>query len=91
MNFRKYELIDAAKERGFLYHANSPAPGFFNSFVCDGGLLTVSKYPITDHNWHLYDTPPASDDALSMKGSLYVKIDLSSLGGHSLHIFSTHT
>ena len=28
---------------------------------------------------------------MSMKGVLYTKIDLSTIGGHNIHLFSTHT
>ena len=75
---------------GFEYHANSPPARFFSSYICDGGLLILSKFPIVHNYFHLFETPAASDDAMSMKGCLYAKISLEKLGGGHLHIFTTH-
>ena len=35
--------------------------------------------------------PPLLGDVVAQKGVLYVKLDLSSIGGSDLHLFSTHT
>lgn len=33
-------------KKGLFYHASSPSPSFFSSYLVDGGLLTLSRYPI---------------------------------------------
>jgi endonuclease/exonuclease/phosphatase family metal-dependent hydrolase len=77
-NSRRQTLIQAAHDRGFHYFAESQAPGFFSGSVSDGGLLTVSRYPIAYSKFYSYQTPAVESDALCDKGLLYTKIDVSS-------------
>jgi hypothetical protein len=84
-------LIEEAYKQGFLYHVNSSQPKFFQDYMLDGGLVTISKYPIVRSQFHIYKTPPASHDAFTQKGTLYCKVDLGSIGGSYLHLFTTHT
>jgi hypothetical protein len=45
---RRQKFITYAQKAGFLYHCTSdPAPIFSNAFI-DGGLLTLSRFPILD-------------------------------------------
>ena len=83
-------MILEAKKHGMPYHAFSPAPKYFSTYCCDAGLLTVSKYPITNSDFTNYKFPPVGDDAISMKGVLYTEIDLSEIGGEKLHLFHSH-
>ena len=90
MSTRKQRMILEAKKHGMPYHAFSPAPKYFSTYCCDAGLLTVSKYPITNSDYWNYKFPPVGDDAISMKGALYTEIDLSEIGGDKLHLFHSH-
>ena len=83
-------MILEAKKHGFPYHAFSPQPKYFSTYCCDGGLLTVSKFPITNSDFTHYHFPPVGDDAIAMKGVLYTEIDLSQIGGTKLHLFHSH-
>ena len=44
---RKNDLIEKSNKLGYLYHAKSPSPPLLSPHLIDGGLLTLSKYPIT--------------------------------------------
>lgn len=79
----------AAISNGFLYFKESAAPSFFCSCaVTDGGLLTISRFPIVESEFHEYNTPAVLSDHLSAKGALYTKIDLSAklLNGRKQHL-----
>lgn len=56
-NTRKERLIRKAEDAGLLYHAVSDPPSFFQSNIIDGGLLTISRYPITDVDFWNYKYP----------------------------------
>ena len=87
LNSRKERVIKAGKAVGLRYYAESPAPGFWSSYVTDGGLLVLSRFPIVRIEFRPFGfgTFP---DSLALKGVLYAEINLS---GHSLHLFTTHT
>ena len=72
-NQRKERLIEAARRAGFLYHAVSDAPSFFSGFLVDGGLLTLSRFPIVKTEFRPFPYGCGADD-LSMKGVLYTQI-----------------
>jgi len=60
----------------------------FSNFTTDGGLLTISRYPIVYNEFYAYQYPAVLSDDLSYKGTLYTKIDLTSVkGGRHLHLF----
>ena len=73
---------------GFYYSAVSPAPGLFEWSVIDGGLLTLSRFPIVEKEFEPFKCALLSD-SLSKKGILYTKIQVS--GDHHVKIFNTHT
>lgn len=90
VNTRKQRLIREAKNKGFTYHAISPAPSYFSTYACDGGLITVSRFPIVLSDFYPYQYPPTGDDSFAYKGVLYTQIDLSDMGGSTLHLFHSH-
>jgi endonuclease/exonuclease/phosphatase family metal-dependent hydrolase len=73
-NSRRDRLIDAALEQGFKYHAVCPNPDFLSTFVVDGGLMILSKYPIKTSKFLPYRTAGVMSDCLALKGALYAKI-----------------
>jgi hypothetical protein len=87
LNKRKHKLIRCATKAGFLYYADSTSPSFFTSFVVDGGLLVLSRFPILASEFKPYPYGIFSD-ALSQKGALYTKIQIKD---EILHLYSTHT
>ena len=88
MNTRKQRLITYARKAGFLYHVVNDYPSLFSGYAVDGGLLILSRFPIIESAFELYDYGVVSD-ALSYKGVLYAKIEIQP--GLVLHLFNTHT
>ena len=90
LSTRKQRVIREAKKYGMPYHAFSPQPKYFSTYCSDGGLLTISKFPVTSSDFLKYNFPPVGDDSIAMKGALYTEIDLSEIGGERLHLFHSH-
>jgi endonuclease/exonuclease/phosphatase family metal-dependent hydrolase len=88
LNTRKQRLITYAKKAGLIYHAVSDPPSLFSGYATDGGLLTLSRFPIMESAFEPFDYGVVSD-ALSYKGVLYVKILVKN--NLILHLFNTHT
>jgi len=86
LNKRKHKLIRCAAKAGFLYYADSTSPSFFTSFLVDGGLLVLSRFPIVASEFKPYPYGIFSD-SLSQKGALYTKIQIKD---EFLHLYSTH-
>ncbi|CAD8125965.1 unnamed protein product [Paramecium sonneborni] len=86
LNSRKSILKHKAFKLGFTYQSVSPSPSFFSSQMVDGGLITLSRYPILYHDFKEFPYGILSDN-LSNKGVLYTKI---LVNGQILHIFNTH-
>ncbi|CAK84271.1 unnamed protein product (macronuclear) [Paramecium tetraurelia] len=86
LNSRKSILKHKAFKLGFTYQAVSPSPSFFSSQMVDGGLVTLSRYPILSHEFKEFPYGILSDN-LSNKGVLYTKI---LVNGQMLHLFNTH-
>jgi endonuclease/exonuclease/phosphatase family metal-dependent hydrolase len=84
---RRQKLLRRAAKIGFRYFAQAEAPGLFEPFLIDGGLLILSKYPIEQTIFHAFEVGVHSD-ALTKKGVLFVRIKLP-LG--YLNLFTTHT
>ena len=72
-----------------MYHAASDTHGYYAA-GSDAGNLTLSWHPIVKSSFHKFEYPALGDDILAIKGVLYAKIDLSSVGGSALHIFNIH-
>ena len=83
---RKYKIIKAAYEIGYKYYEESSPPGYFEAPLIDGGLLTLSKYPIISSKFFKYNCF-CTVDKLSKKGILYTKIIVNN---SILHLFNTH-
>jgi len=87
LNKRKHKVIREAYKAGFHHYADATSPSFFTSFLVDGGLLVLSRFPILASQFKPYDYGIFSD-SLSQKGVLYVKIQVKD---EILHLFQTHT
>lgn len=87
LNRRKHKMIRCATKAGFLYYADAVSPSFFTSFVVDGGLLVLSRFPIIASEFKPFPYGIFSD-SLSQKGVLYVKVQIKD---EVLHLFQTHT
>jgi len=103
-NSRKYRLIKQAIKKGFYFIESSPDPSFFSHFIIDGGLVILSKFflkkikkwiqnifffrfPIKNSELCFFEHSDFPD-ALTFRGSMYVKIDVF---GETLHLFTGHT
>ena len=73
-------------KRGFYHHSCAPDPSFFSSYFVNGGLLTLSRYPIQYEEFRAFKYGVLSDN-LSQKGILYTKISFKDC---YIHLFNTH-
>ncbi|KAJ1660056.1 hypothetical protein IWQ61_000950 [Dispira simplex] len=87
MNSRVDRLLRAARAAGFGYFFRSKPKSVFD-FSIDGGLLTISRFPIMETDSATYPRGKYSD-WMAAKGVLYTKIEL--LNRSHLHLFTTHT
>jgi len=72
---RKQEIIKLANLSGLFYFTDSPSPSFFSKCIVDGGLLTLSRFPIIEYQFRPFNYSVLSD-ALAQKGVLYTKIKI---------------
>ncbi|KAL4486458.1 hypothetical protein ABPG72_018412 [Tetrahymena utriculariae] len=86
LNQRKHKIIFNAMKQGYFYHATSPSPSFFSSYLVDGGLVTISRFPIIEKSYRPFKYGVLSDN-LSQKGVLYTKIQAND---SFIHLFNTH-
>ncbi|KAL4438416.1 hypothetical protein ABPG74_009455 [Tetrahymena malaccensis] len=86
LNQRKHKIIFNAMKQGYFYHATSPSPSFFSSYLVDGGLVTISRHPIIEKTYRPFKYGVLSDN-LSQKGVLYTKIQAND---SYIHLFNTH-
>jgi len=87
LSSRKMRMKVHSAKNGFLYFAESPPPALLMSRqIIDGGLLTLSKYPIVESEYKAFSAG-CEIDKVAEKGMLYTKISLPSF---SLHLFNTH-
>lgn len=86
LNTRKGKIIKEAIKLGFEYFSYSPYPGFWSQQMIDGGLVILSRFPITEHNFQGFQNGVVPD-LFSLKGILYCKIEIH---GEPLHLFTTH-
>jgi sphingomyelin phosphodiesterase len=61
VNSRKENLTTIAQHSGFPYHAKSSLPGLFTGKLSDGGLLTLSRFPIIESEFKPYPIGVFSD------------------------------
>ncbi|EDR27066.1 sphingomyelinase C precursor, putative [Entamoeba dispar SAW760] len=87
LNWRREKLLKKAKKAGFKYRIQTEKP-LFPLFLCDAGLIIISRFPIVESQFKLYKRSIYAD-AVASKGVLYAKIELQS--NKYLHVFNTHT
>ena len=87
LNKRKHKIVKTCFKNGFHFYSSSVSPSFFSTFLVDGGLLTLSKFPIVATEFKAYKYCILTD-SLSHKGVLYTKILIKD---QVLHLFNTHT
>ena len=56
LNWRRERLLKKAKKAGFKYCIQTEKP-FFPIFICDAGLLILSRYPLVENDFRLRSTP----------------------------------
>jgi len=87
-NFRLSRLLAQAKARGFLwYTSNAPPPLLSRKFV-DGGLLILSRYPITATTKRVFANG-VQIDGWAAKQVLHAQVHLSPFT--HIHVITTHT
>ena len=85
-NDRKHRMIREAAKAGLKYYLSSKVPSLLSHFLCDSGLLILSKYQIIEHDYYQYFIN-ISGDAVGCKGVLYAKIKINN---KYLFLFNTH-
>ncbi|PVU96435.1 hypothetical protein BB561_001167 [Smittium simulii] len=88
-SYRHSSLVTEAKKLGFEYCASSPSKGLF-SLGIDAGLMILSKHKIVYSEFSQYERGVQSD-ALSLKGVLYARINLSPTKPKFINVYTTHT
>ena len=86
LNDRKHRMIREGAKVGLKYYYSSKVPSFFSKYLCDSGLLILSKYEIVDNDSYEYYIT-ISGDSVSNKGILYTKIKIND---KFLFLFNTH-
>ena len=86
LNDRKHRMIREGAKVGLKYYYSSKVPSFFSKYLCDSGLLILSKYEIVDNDSYEYYIN-ISGDSVSNKGILYTKIKIND---KFLFLFNTH-
>jgi len=89
-SWRQNYIIERAYEKGFYYHAASVPHPVFSTFLLDGGLLLLSKYPIVENDGIIFPQGVHSD-GLCSKGVVYAKIQITNSRNAYIHVFLTHT
>jgi endonuclease/exonuclease/phosphatase family metal-dependent hydrolase len=83
---RVSRMVHYGRKHGFEFYVSSPTRSVFNAQV-DGGLMILSKYPITRTEKMTFKRGIHSD-RFSAKGAIYAKIAISA--NFSVHVFTTH-
>ena len=87
LNPRPIKLLEKALEIGFNYYYRIKDPRFTEKALIDGGLVTLSKFPIIEADQIIFD-PPVSRDRVMQKGVIWTLIQLPN--NKRLHVFNTH-
>ena len=87
INPRPVLLLEKAEARGFKYFHKTKDPAFSGKFWGNGGLVTLSKYPIVDADEISFEHSVAIDKLLE-KGVVWTKVLLPN--GKHIHLFNTH-
>ncbi|KAJ3019464.1 hypothetical protein HKX48_002052 [Thoreauomyces humboldtii] len=83
---RRKQIVERAKQMGFVSSVASPEGGWFKARV-DGGLLILSRKEVVAEAKIVFPRGVHSD-WLAAKGVIYAKIQLSP--SSTLHLFTTH-
>lgn len=91
LSTRKLRMKLQALSHGFGYSAESQPPSLFGTGqIIDGGLLTLSKFPIVESEFFGF-TAGCEIDKIAQKGVLFTKVLLSEgLCNRHLFLFNTH-
>lgn len=81
------KLIPLAIKAGFLYHVEDDDPHFASTYISDGGLMILSRFPIVGRACQPFSYSQ-EQDGLVRRSCLYAKIKLAHR--KHLHIFTTH-
>lgn len=84
---KREKVIAYAVKAGFFYHFCDEDPQFGSTYLSDGGLVILSKFPIIATSYSVYSYTH-SLEGLVMKGLLYAKINVEP--GRNVHVFNTH-
>lgn len=84
-SFRRQRLLREAALKGFIYQVTSQCP-FFSTFLVDGGLVILSRFPVVGHGQVVFPKGMQSD-ALSAKGAVFARVQV---GERLLNVFTTH-
>ncbi|EKE42666.1 hypothetical protein ENUP19_0012G0016 [Entamoeba nuttalli] len=82
---RRAHLIECAYEKGLTHSLVSLTP-ILPCFICDGGLLILSRIPLKDRDQYIFKSRIYPESILS-RGILYSKIQPNE--STTLHIFNT--
>mgnify|MGYP000950468032 CR=1 FL=1 len=72
---------------GFLYIVQDDDPHFASSYISDGGILIMSRFPIVSMSHHPF-TYSQEMDGLVRRGCIYAKIEVK--GSNHVHLFTSH-
>ena len=81
------KFISYAMKAGFLYYVEDEQPQFTTSYVTDGGIMIISRFPIVASSAQPYSYSQETD-GLARRGAIYAKVQIS--GETNLHIITTH-
>lgn len=74
-------------EKGFKYFYKDVEPEFSSNMIINGGLVTLSRFPIVEADRLLFE-PSVALDRLMAKGVIWTKIELPNKS--HIHVFNTH-
>lgn len=80
-------LVSYATKAGFFYIVQDDEPGLFSSYLSDGGLMILSRFPIIARSYHPYSYSQDTD-GLAMRGCLYARVNVEPK--RNIHVFTTH-
>ncbi len=83
-NSKKFKTNKKYQQAG----EGDPPSGFLKGGILDGGVIIVSKHPITKTREIIYKEYEAGGDKHAKKGAVYAKINKD---GKNYHLFGTHT
>jgi len=82
------KIMAYATKAGFLYIVHDDDPGYGSTYISDGGLMILSRFPIVSTAYHPYSYSQ-DKDGLIQRGALYAKINIQD--NKHIHVFTTHT